>query len=418
MAIAQDIEDKERAATGTPTPPQSPSSAASAAKKSKPAKITDERGEGKTAPELPPASSSSSPPPPAPVDMSAIFTALLTGQQQMLLLLAQLVVAKKEEKELPPPLSGFPSFIQPGASSAPSSSSSSAGAQAAARYEQMQLTALGENRAMLAIHAGEEKRLRDLHTQSVGSDLPAHSFTAPLFPVNGGGFLGTGGGSPTPATALPLLHLPSRLRHIPASENPSTVGELLQRFLTEESKGTLKQKKIKSFDEWLRAMHEGIAVAAKAGHQRSVNQSLAYVTHMVDLNTNYGWPAAEFYWFELQKEVERGWHVLDSGSPWNATCMFAMTQKFQLLKGRPTTATSGTAAPATAPAAAAGRGRDRGGKQQQQPQRARSFDCATHGPNYSHNTAECRAPTNRRATSSVPANASSGGGGGAPAKHA
>ena len=69
-------------------------------------------------------------------------------------------------------------------------------------------------------------------------------------------------------------------------------------------------------------MHKGIVVAAKAGHQHSVNQSLAYVTHMVGLNTDYGWPAAEFYWFELQKEVERGWHVLDSGSPWNPTCMF------------------------------------------------------------------------------------------------
>ena len=334
----------------------------------------------------------------------------------MLQLLAQLVVTKKEETESPPPLSGHPSFIQPGAGSSSSSSSSSAGAQAAARYDQMQLTALGENRALLAVQAGEEKRLRDLHTQSVGSDLPSHSFHSHFFPGNGSsGFHGTGGGGPTPA--LPLLHLPSRLRHIPASENPSTVSELLQRFLTEESKGTLKQKKIKSFDEWLRAMHEGIAVAAKAGHQRSVNQSLAYVTLMVDLNTNYGWPAAEFYWFELQKEVERGWHALDSGSPWNATCMFAMTQKFQLLKGRPTTATSGAAAPAAAPAAA-GRSRDHGGKQQQQPQRARSFDCATHGPNYSHNTAECRASTNRRATSSVPANPSSGGGGGAPAKHA
>ena len=137
MAIARDIEEKERAAAassrpqGTPTPPHLPSSAASAAKKGKLAKVTDE---GKTAHELPPASSSSSAHASAPADMSALFSALLTGQQQMLQLLAQLVVTKKEAKELPPPLSGYPSFIHPGASSSSSSSSSSAGAQAAARY--------------------------------------------------------------------------------------------------------------------------------------------------------------------------------------------------------------------------------------------------------------------------------------------
>ena len=320
----------------------------------------------------------------SPSEMSLIIARLMDGQQkmadEMAALRLLLTSIKQEPQQQPQPQqqqdgsAAQPTFIpQPKGAAAPttpsllpllanmgaprgvqpppintslSSSSSSepsvprlsgahagahAGAQAPSRYEEMLLSALGENRNMLEIHNKEQAALALLHKPAVGNH-PSLNYL------------------PHTSTSTPKLELPSRLRHIKPSEGPTSTADLLTRFLVEESKGTLRQKKIKDWDEWMRGMQETLVDAASKGHSQLVGQVMSYVRYMTELKESYGWAAAQFYWYELQKEIEDGYHSLEHGSPVNVAVMLRLQEKYQRLAGRPAASSATAAIPAKAPA--------------------------------------------------------------------
>jgi len=293
---------------------------------------------------------------------------------------------------------------QPSSSSSAShSSSSSAGSLSSERYAKMLETAFGDNKQMLDLGVGDGENLGKLHDPAVGG------FLSSRHPQN----------HSSHTTNPPLLLLPSRLRHTPPSEGPSTAFELLQRFLSEETKGPLRQKRIKSWEEWMQGMREVTLQASTSGHSQLVGQSLHYIRLMSDLRDTYGWAAAEFYWYELQKEISVGFHKLEEGSPINPRVMFDLKAKFQPLAGGRQRGT-GTAAPAATGAAATPGGsnprrgfgnRAGGGGSYSNSGRAPTHQCEIHGPNFSHSSAECKVLLNKR-----PGGAASSSGA-APAKH-
>ena len=206
--------------------------------------------------------------------------------------------------------------------------------------------------------------------------------------------------------------LPSRLRHSSPSEGPSNTLELLQRFLSEETKGPLRQKRIKSWEEWMQGMRETTIHASSQGQPQLVSQSLHYIRLMSDLKDTYGWAAAEFYWYELQKEVASQ----VGGSQVNPRVMFDLKAKFQPLAGR-----QRATAPTTAitPGAAPGAGQRRGGLGRgniSSRDRTPTHQCEVHGPNFSHGSAECKVLLNKRQGGAT-SGATNGSSGSVPAKH-
>src|ERR1700744_2793619 len=99
----------------------------------------------------------------------------------------------------------------------------------------------------------------------------------------------------------------------------------------------------------MHGMREAVMDAAAKGHQQLVAQVMSYISLMSDLKEKYGWTAAQYYWYELQKQVELGYHPMEQGSPFNPTVMFTLQGKYQPLAGRPA---KGSGATATTPSAA------------------------------------------------------------------
>ena len=109
---------------------------------------------------------------------------------------------------LPPPINTSLSSSSSSESAAPRLSGARAGAQAPSRYEEMLLSALGENRNMLEIHNKEQAALALLHKPAVGNH-PSLNYL------------------PHTSTSTPKLELPSRLRHIkPSESNPQPTCSL------------------------------------------------------------------------------------------------------------------------------------------------------------------------------------------------
>jgi len=296
----------------------------------------------------------------------------------------------------PPPINTSLSSSSSSESSAPRLSGAHAGAQAPSRYEEMLLSALGENRNMLEIHNKEQAALALLHKPAVGNHPSLNYF-------------------PHTSTSTPKLELPSRLRHIKPSEGPTSTADLLTRFLVEESKGTLRQKKIKDWEEWMRGMQETLVDAASKGHSQLVGQVMSYVRYMTELKESYGWAAAQFYWYELQKEIEDGYHSLEHGSPVNVAVMLRLQEKYQRLAGRPAASSAAAAIPAKAPATtkkADNNRRSNSSGNSNKSRGSRTFECEIHGTNGTHSSTECRVLLNRRTGSASSSSSSSSSGGG------
>jgi len=167
----------------------------------------------------------------------------------------------------------------------------------------------------------------------------------------------------------------------------------------------------------MQGMRETTIHASSNGQPQLVSQSLHYIRLMSDLKDTYGWAAAEFYWYELQKEVAAGFHKLEEGSPVNPRVMFDLKAKFQPLVGRP----RGTTTAATTSGAAPGAGQRRGGSGRGNGSgagggiRTPTHQCEIHGPNFSHGSAECKVLLSKRQGGATSGASSSSGS--VPAKH-
>ena len=216
----------------------------------------------------------------------------------------------------------------------------------------------GANQGILSIAKSETQQLQHLNNPTVTS-LPPQNRLAP--------------------SQHPLLFLPPRLLHPSPVDNPSSAESLLNAFLLERRSGDLVHKKIKTFDDWMRGMEDGMKQAIAAGNLDAVQQSIKYITLMSDFNSTYGWTAADCYWYELQKEVHAGYHSLLSGSPWNARSFSTMTSKYQPLSGRPkqSASTSSTSSSSSSPSSSSA------------TRRPRNLECEHHGKDSSHTTADC-----------------------------
>ena len=109
--------------------------------------------------------------------------------------------------------------------------------------------------------------------------------------------------------------------------------------------------------------------------------------HMAMTNqTDRGWPAAEFYWFALQKDARRLKVPFWSTDAWNSKAHAEMADNYPLLKGRPrpatdTSSSTSSASTTTSSIEQYGSAKRRG---------PRDKLCDFHGkPN--HTTAECKA---------------------------
>jgi hypothetical protein len=258
---------------------------------------------------------------------------------------------KSESKE------SAPLFVPPSTNSGPSSSSSSSGSQSTHRYQQLLTATSTDNQGMLMMAKSETDRLQQLHDPMVLSRLPQQH---------------------TPSQH-PLLFLPPRMLHPPPSDTPSSAESLLTAFLHERRSGDLIHKKIKSFSEWMRGMEDGMKRARAANNWDAMQQSAKYITLISEYNATYGWAAADCYWYELQKEVEAGYHSMMTGSPWNARAHATMIAKYQPL-GRPKQDTSSSTS-SSSPSSSSSSSREN---------RTRNLECSHHGKNSSHSTADCK----------------------------
>lgn len=185
-----------------------------------------------------------------------------------------------------------------------------------------------------------------------------------------------------PPAQHPMLFLPPRMLHPLPTENPSSAESLLNAFLQERRTGDLIHKKIKSFEDWMKGMDDGMKRALAAGNMGAVLQSVKYITLMSNFNTTYGWAAADCYWYELQKEVDAGYHSLLVGSPWNARAFTTMTSNYQSLSGRPTQSTLPPSSSSSSSSSAS--------PSSQPHSRSQDLECSHHGENSSHTTADCK----------------------------
>ena len=270
---------------------------------------------------------------------------------------------KAMKQEPPPP------FIPP------SSSSSSSGMSSTLRHQQLQAVMQGDNQGILSIAKAETQQLQHLHNPTVNSSPSS----PPLHRL--------------PPSQHPLLFLPQRLLHPSPLDNPSSAESLLNAFLLERRSGDLVHKKIKSFDDWMRGMEDGIKQAISAGNMDSVQQSIKYITLMSDFNSTYGWAAADAYWYELQKEVHAGYHSLLMGSPWNARAFMTMTSKYQPLSGRPQHGTSSTS---TSSSSSSSTSSPSSSSSSSSTRRVQNLECSHHGKHSSHTTADCKFLANQK----------------------
>ena len=277
----------------------------------------------------------------------------------------------KSEFSAPLSPSPLPVFVPPTALANTSSSRpGEAGGKATSRHEQFLATALGDNRGMLMIAKEEAARLASLHDPLVSTSPPLTTT------IDSSSRLTPPVDRRTLPSEHPLLHLPSRLIHQPISEQPSTAVDLLTSFLQERAKSSLDRKRIKSFTDWMEGMREALQAAIVKGNLSAVIQLNLYIELIVQFNTDYGWAAAEFYWYVLQKEVKAGFHSMATGSPWNARCFAAMTAQYPPLAGRHRSSTASSPPSSTSSSS-------------RKPGR-RDLECSYHGKHSSHTTAECK----------------------------
>ena len=258
---------------------------------------------------------------------------------------------------------------------------SRAGALAPDRAAHMMNTVFGENKNILELSSKDGAALNQLHDPRVSLHLPPYSHHPSQ--------------QQQPLPVPTRMHLSTRLRHIPPSEGPSTHTELLTNFLAEASKGTLRQRKIKDWEEWMTGMRESALYHSIHGPPHMVSQVWHYTAFMTDLKEKYGWPAAEFYWYELQKQVENQFHSLEHGPPFNPSVMFLLQESTSRYQGGQDSAATATAAASSGSSAATaattkkheqkriGGGGPRGST-------TRLFQCEYHGTNSTHSSAQCK----------------------------
>jgi hypothetical protein len=322
----------------------------------------------------------------------------------------------------------------------------------------MEGTVLSENSGLLRMAREQSENIRKLHDHSVPSEPPPLSFASPPASLpssssfvdpnpmhasthgarGGGSGFGSGGGGGVAAAGMwgvggggntrELNRPPSKhmlldfvgddMRHR-RPVDPSVNGlELLSTFFAQQAKSALYQKKIKSMSEWMTSMVKAQKEAIVAGKLDIALQISKHIELMVDINTRYGWPACEKYWFDLQTEVDRDRHSMEDDEPWNPRCWIAMTEKFPLLTtGRPTKAAATSGSTSSSSPSSASSGSDDKAKKKKKGQKY----CEKHSWNGTHDTAGCHHLNGTRPASgpggpAVPGNptpaTSSGSGGG------
>ena len=285
---------------------------------------------------------------------------------------------KQESPPFIPPTESKIQMTQP----APALSSSQAGSSSLQRHQQLLATSMEENQHLLAMSKEHANQFGALHNPTVPSFplLPQQQQHSVAPQSTQYSMFASSSPPPPPSSSSsqqqPLLFLPRRLLHHSPSDNPSTAEALMTAFLHERRSGDLQKKKIKSYSDFMRGMEEAMTAASMNGNTEAVKQSVQYLTLMTQFNEQYGWAAADCYWYELQQEVARGHHSLAAGSPFNARAYAAMVAKYSPLNGRPsTTKQSSTTTAPTTPAPSG--------------TRKKSFHCSHHGHNTTHNTADC-----------------------------
>jgi len=261
--------------------------------------------------------------------------------------------SSSSSSSLPNPLSSTPS-PHPVPTSTTTTTTSSKETQ---RSELLRNALLGENASLLGI-AKDSKEAQTLLGLSDNSVSP--TLTSELLP--------------------PGLSLST-----PATETPRSTVDFLTTWLSEFRQSTPQQKKIPTIEKFVEGIQLSMNTFLATNDMAKVKLCMAHIQMAMTNQTDRGWPAAEFYWFALQKDARRLKQSFWSMDAWNSKAHAEMSDNYPLLKGRPRPATA-TATTSSSSTTSTGTGSTSsgGGKG------LRDKVCEYHGK-ANHTTADCKA---------------------------